>query len=74
MSIRTSLSNATRIHVEPVRFLRTIAGDSVFATQSISVTLDDGNRFDLLVYLTEGMTCLAAGDAVVFPTLDEVPA
>lgn len=75
-SVTTSLCEATLIEVGPVRFLKAVdtTGPIVFATQKLYVTLHDGNRFALSIHLQEGVTALAAGETVVLPTLDEVPA
>lgn len=72
--LHTSFCTATRIEVEPVRFIRAADGKSVISAQLIVVTLDDGSRSQLSIHLTEGCTTLRAGDAVVYPALSEVPA
>ncbi|ASL74693.1 hypothetical protein DOT66_16520 [Ralstonia pseudosolanacearum] len=75
-SITTSFCEATRIDIKPVRFLKqpanTHQAEYVFATQCITVTLHDGNTIELVFHLPEGVTSLAAGETVVFPSVDEV--
>ena len=72
--ITTSLVTAACIDVGQVRFHRASDDQHVFATQKITVTLEDGQGMDLSIHLAEGTTALATGEAVVFPSLDEVPA
>lgn len=73
-TLSTVFCTANRVDVHPVKFRRSMTGTYVFATQDITVTLEDGNRMDLTIHLADGTTSLAAGEAVMFPTLDEVPA
>lgn len=73
-SIVTTLCKANRIDVKPVRFQRSLSGNYVIATQTITVTLEDGESLDLVIHLMEGVKPLFSGEAVVFPSLDEVPA
>lgn len=72
--IATTLCTANRIDVKPVKFQRSYDGNGVFAAQIITVVLEDGKSLELFIHLAEGATSLAAGEAVVFPALDEVPA
>ncbi|ESS50196.1 hypothetical protein L665_01111 [Ralstonia solanacearum SD54] len=44
----------------------------VFATQNVTIYIKDGGPVKLTIHLVEGCTALAAGDAVVFPSPDEV--
>ncbi len=74
MSITTSLLTAICVDVQPVNFRRSIDGRRVFATQEVFVSLDDGSRFELRIHLHDGVASLASGKAVVYPTLEEVPA
>ena len=75
-SISTSLCEATAVSLGPVVFQKTTyrGQEKVFATQRLSVTLHDGNNFVLCIHLAEGVTTLAAGEVVVFPSVGEVPA
>ncbi|MHA6881514.1 hypothetical protein ACQUJT_11840 [Ralstonia pseudosolanacearum] len=72
--ITTTLCIANRVDVKPVKFCRSSDGSRVLATQSIVVTLEDGKGLELNIHLAEGTTPLAAGEAVVFPSVDEVTA
>lgn len=76
-SISTTLCAAASIRVGAVKFRRheVVPGAPyVFATQTVYVTLHDGNHIELCFHLEEGAASLAAGETVVFPTIDEVPA
>lgn len=76
-SISTTLCEAIRIEVGPVKFRQYRYRDrepDVFATQTIVVTTHDGNHFQLCIHLAEGVTALVAAEPVVFPALYEVPA
>ncbi|MHA6887204.1 hypothetical protein [Ralstonia pseudosolanacearum] len=75
MAIATSLCSAARITVGAVEFrkFRSASGsDRVYAIQSITVHMADGPELELSIHLDEGCTALAAGDAVVLPSPDEV--
>ena len=76
-SVTTTLCAAASIDVGPVQFRRheiLVGAPYVYATQRVSVTLHDGNHIELCFHLEEGSTSLAAGAAVAFPAVDEVPA
>ncbi|MCL9854349.1 hypothetical protein [Ralstonia solanacearum] len=72
--VTTTLCTANRVDVKPVQFQRSYDGNRVLATQTITVTLEDGKSLELCIHLAEGTTSLVVGEAVMFPTLDEVPA
>jgi len=72
--LHTSFCTATRVELEPVRFVKSTDGKSVIACQTIVVMLDDGSRSHLAIHLAEGCTSLRYGDAVVYPSPDEVQA
>jgi hypothetical protein len=74
-SISTTLCSAASIRVEPVKFRRheVVPGAPyVFATQTVYVSLHDGNHIELCFHLEEGATAVAPGETVVLPTVDEV--
>lgn len=74
-SISTTLCAAASIRVGHVKFRRheVVPGAPyVFATQTVYVTLHDGNHIDLCFHLEEGTASLEAGETVVFPNVDEV--
>ncbi|MCF1444668.1 hypothetical protein ACI2VK_15520 [Ralstonia nicotianae] len=73
-TIHTSLCRAERVEVGPVRFDKYVYDDAtrVFATQDVTVYMKDGCPVKLTIHLGEGCTALAAGEAVVLPSLDEV--
>lgn len=73
-SLHTSLSSVAKIEVKAVRFLRydAIDGVGVFATQSVTIHMNDRTTVVLRLQLDEGCKALAAGEAVVLPSPDEV--
>ncbi|CAD15605.1 hypothetical protein [Ralstonia pseudosolanacearum] len=75
-TIHTSLCQAKRVEVGPVRFDKFVYNDAtrVFATQDITICIEGGSPVKLTIHLGEGCTALAAGEAVVLPLPEEVGA
>ncbi|MCL9847136.1 hypothetical protein [Ralstonia solanacearum] len=73
-SLLTSLLSVAKIEVKAVRFARYISVDGVrvFATQDVTIRMNDSTTVVLTLHLDEGCNVLAAGEAVVLPSLDEV--
>lgn len=72
-SIKTSLCAAAKIAVKPVQFQLVANDDRTywFATQTLEVTLHDGNECSFVIHLEEGCNALLAGEPVVLPSVPE---
>ncbi|WP_035877263.1 hypothetical protein [Cupriavidus sp. amp6] len=72
-SIKTSLCAAAKIAVKPVQFQLATHDDRPywFATQTLEITLHDGNECSVVIHLEEGCCALLAGEPVVMPTVPE---
>ncbi len=73
-NLLTSLLSVAKIEVKAVRFARydAIGGVGVFATQSVTIHMNDRTTVVLTLHLDEGCKALAAGEVVALPSLDEV--